>query len=98
MTVVLTYKFEPNDDGTLDPAGHRKLQKECPGLKLPGVLNYNVYRNLTKRLMFAEVELENYSVMDAWESWAWSPEGRDWALKFNKCGKFVELIIFEKMD
>ena len=37
MSIVLTHMLGETDDGVLDPKEHRKLQKECPGMKLPGV-------------------------------------------------------------
>ncbi len=98
MSIVLTHMLGETDDGVLDPKEHRKLQKECPGMKLPGVVSCNVYRDTAKRLIFGDVELENYAALDDWENWVWSPEGREWSAKFRKTGKFLERIMLEKMD
>ena len=98
MAITLTHIFEPTDANVLDPKKHRELANECPAMKLPGVIGFNIYRHTGKRIMFVDVELENYAALDTWEAWWSTPEGDEWRQKFWSTGKYIEKIILAKVE
>ena len=50
-------------------------------MQLPGVLGHNAWRDVSKRVLYAEIELENFVALDAWEAWWATSEGDEWRQK-----------------
>ncbi len=74
------------------------MADDFPAGKLPGVRSVTVYRNIDQQIMVGEAILENKDVLESWENWNNSPEGKEWGQKFMKTRKFVKRLIFEIVE
>ena len=91
MAIAVWHVFEPTDDGVFDPEEQRRLADDFPAGKLPGVRSVTVYRNIDQQIMVGEAILENKDVLESWENWNNSPEGKEWGQKFMKTRKFLKI-------
>ena len=90
MAIAVWHVFEPTDDGVFDPEEQRRLADDFPAGKLQGVRSVTVYRNIDQQIMVGEAILENKDVLESWENWNNSPEGKEWGQKFMKTRKFLK--------
>ena len=91
MAIGVRHVFEPTDDGVFDPEEHRRLANDFPAGKLPGVRSVTLYHNIDQQIMVKEAILENKDVLESWENWNNSPEGKEWGQKFMKTRKFFKI-------
>ena len=59
------------------PEEHTRLANDFPAGKLPGVRSVTVYSNIDQQIMVGEAILENKDVLESWENWNNSPEGKE---------------------
>jgi len=98
MSILLVHSVSETDDRVFEPKKLRQLQRECPAMKLPGVLGHNAWRDVNKRVLYAEIELENFAALDAWEAWWATPEGDEWRQKFWETGKVNHRTILSNVE
>ena len=72
------------------PEEHTRLANDFPAGKLPGVRSVTVYGNIDQQIMVGEAILENKDVLESWENWNNSSEGKEWGQKFMKTRKFLK--------
>ena len=68
IAITVRHVFEPTDDGVFNLEEHRRLAKDFPSGKLPGVRSFTVYRNIDQQIMVGEATLENKDVLESWEN------------------------------